>query len=71
MHLTPTNGIRGYTNKVRLSCGTLRERGLTENQGFGTRVGGFCLCSRNFSRLVQDMRGLIAMPSGKADANAL
>ncbi|WP_190691716.1 hypothetical protein [Nostoc sp. FACHB-110] len=48
MHLAPANGIRGYTNEVRL-------RGLTRNQGFGTRAGGFCLCSRDFSRLVQDM----------------
>jgi hypothetical protein len=32
---------RGYTNKVRL-------RGLTENQGFQTRAGGFCLCSLDF-----------------------
>jgi hypothetical protein len=47
LHLAPTNGIRGYTNEVRL-------RGLTQNQGFGTRSGGFCLCSRDFSRLVQD-----------------
>ncbi|MBD2597818.1 hypothetical protein H6G74_26345 [Nostoc spongiaeforme FACHB-130] len=67
LHLAPANGIRGYTNEVRL-------RGLTRNQGFGTRAGGegvavlavpvdceppnpkgFCLCSRDFSRLVQDM----------------
>ncbi|MEH1935505.1 MAG: hypothetical protein V7L14_17765 [Nostoc sp.] len=32
------NGIRGYTNKVHLSCGTLRERGLIQNQGFLTHV---------------------------------
>ncbi|MBD2438120.1 hypothetical protein [Nostoc sp. FACHB-110] len=25
-------------------------RGLTQYQGFGTRAGGFCLCSRDFSR---------------------
>ncbi|MBD2437814.1 hypothetical protein [Nostoc sp. FACHB-110] len=48
MHLAPANGIRGYTNEVRL-------RGLTQYQGFGTRAGGFCLCSCDFSRLVQDM----------------
>ncbi|WP_190684888.1 hypothetical protein [Nostoc sp. FACHB-110] len=48
MHLAPANRIRGYTNEVRL-------RGLTQYQGFGTRAGGFCLCSRDFSRLVQDM----------------
>ncbi|MBU7582081.1 MAG: hypothetical protein KAF91_04090 [Nostoc sp. TH1S01] len=33
LHLAPTNGIRGYTNEVRL-------RGLTQYQGFGTRAGG-------------------------------
>ncbi|MBD2439528.1 hypothetical protein [Nostoc sp. FACHB-110] len=33
MHLAPANGIRGYTNEVRL-------RGLTQYQGFGTRAGG-------------------------------
>jgi hypothetical protein len=49
LHLAPTNGIRGYTNEVRLL-------GLTQNQGFGTRSGGFCLCSRDFSRLVQDVK---------------
>ncbi|WP_242072093.1 element excision factor XisI family protein [Nostoc sp. FACHB-110] len=48
MHLVPANRIRGYTNEVRL-------RGLTQYQGFGTRAGVFCLCSRDFSRLVQDM----------------
>ena len=31
-----SHGIRGYTNEVRL-------RGLTENQGFETHGGGFCL----------------------------
>lgn len=38
-----TNGIRGYTNEVRL-------RGLTKSQGFHkiTRVGGFCLYSCGF-----------------------
>ncbi|WP_158507391.1 hypothetical protein [Nostoc piscinale] len=29
-------------------------RGLMQNQGFRTRAGGFCLCSRDFSRLVQE-----------------
>ncbi|WP_392481896.1 hypothetical protein [Nostoc sp. C110] len=48
LHQAPANGIRGYTNKVRLSFGTLRERGLMENQGFQTRVGGFRLCRRGF-----------------------
>ncbi|MBN3991589.1 MULTISPECIES: hypothetical protein [unclassified Nostoc] len=33
-------GNRGYTNEVRLSFGTLRERGLSE-----TREGGFGLYS--------------------------
>ncbi|HEY9801246.1 MAG TPA: hypothetical protein V6D25_12880 [Leptolyngbyaceae cyanobacterium] len=32
---------RGYTNQVRL-------RGLTQNEGFLTRAGGFCLCSCDF-----------------------
>ena len=48
LHQPLANRIRGYTNQVRL-------RGLTENQGFETRVlrsrsrrlGGFCLCSRD------------------------
>ncbi|MEH2056263.1 MAG: hypothetical protein V7K97_08900 [Nostoc sp.] len=32
---------RYYTSKLRL-------HGLTENQGFQTHAGGFCLCSRDF-----------------------
>ncbi|MEH1790366.1 MAG: hypothetical protein V7L23_33580 [Nostoc sp.] len=36
LHLALAIRNRGYTNEVRL-------RGLTENQGFETRAGGFCL----------------------------
>ncbi|MCC5635861.1 hypothetical protein LC593_08330 [Nostoc sp. CHAB 5844] len=28
---------------------------INQNQGFETRAGGFCLCSRDFSRRVQDV----------------
>ncbi|QLE54128.1 hypothetical protein [Nostoc sp. TCL26-01] len=41
LHLALAIRNRGYTNKVRL-------RGLTQNQGFETRAGGFCLCSSDF-----------------------
>jgi hypothetical protein len=37
------NGIRVYTNEVRL-------RGLTKKQEFETREGGFCLYSCGFNR---------------------
>ncbi|MEH2237209.1 hypothetical protein [Nostoc sp.] len=46
--LQKANRIRYYTNEVHLSCGTLRERGLRENQRFLTHGGGFCLSSRDF-----------------------
>ncbi len=45
---------RGYTNQVRL-------RGLTENQGFETREGGFCLCNapRTSKRYTFSSSGLV------------
>ncbi|HEY9799850.1 MAG TPA: tetratricopeptide repeat protein [Leptolyngbyaceae cyanobacterium] len=41
LHLALAMINRRYTNQVRL-------RGLTQNEGFLTRAGGFCLCSGDF-----------------------
>lgn len=41
LHLALAMRNRGYTNQVRL-------RGLTQNEGFVTCAGGFCLCNCDF-----------------------